>query len=166
MRPVDGNKPAGLRRPPRVGGFTYLAVLAMIAIMGIALAVTGEVWHIALKREKERELLFVGDQFRRAINSYYAHTPATGHSQLKSLEDLLRDPRYPSVQRHLRRIYADPVSGRTEWGLVKGEDGEIFGVHSLSEEEPMKKFNFSAEDRNFEGKMKYADWVFMQSSGN
>lgn len=85
MRPVDGNKPAGLRRLPRVGGFTYLAVLAMIAIIGIALAVTGEVWHIALKREKERELLFVGDQFRRAINSYYETCGLGFHAIVRQL---------------------------------------------------------------------------------
>lgn len=163
MRLVDRKKTAGLPRSRRVGGFTYLAVMAIVAIMGIALAVTGEVWHIALKREKERELLFVGNQFRRAINSYYAHTPVSGRRQLNSLEELLRDPRHPSIQRHLRKIYADPISGRAEWGLVKGESGEIFGVHSLSEEEPLKKRNFSFEDKNFEGKMKYADWVFMQS---
>lgn len=163
MRLVDRKKTAGLPQTRRVGGFTYLAVMAIVAIMGITLAVTGEVWHIALKREKERELLFVGDQFRRAINSYYAHTPASGHRQLKNLEELLRDPRHPSIQRHLRKIYADPISGRAEWGLVKGESGEIFGVHSLSEEEPLKKLNFSFKDKNFEDKMKYADWVFMQS---
>lgn len=155
----------GLQWPGRVGGFTYLAVLAIIAIMGIALAATGEVWRIAQKREKERELLFVGDQFRRAISSYYAHTPASGRRQLESLEDLLQDPRYPSTQRYLRKIYADPVSGSTEWGLVKGPGGEILGVHSLSEDEPMKKSNFSLMYKSFEDKTKYADWVFMQLPG-
>ena len=155
----------GSRQPGRVGGFTYLAVLAIIAIMGIILAATGEIWYIAQKREKERELLFVGDQFRRAISSYYAHTPVLGRRQLERLEDLLQDPRYPSTQRYLRKIYADPVSGSTDWGLAKGPSGEILGVHSLSEDEPMKKSNFSLVNKGFEGKTKYADWVFMQPPG-
>ena len=51
-------------------GFTYLVLLAVVAAMGIVLATAGEVWHMALKREKEQELLFVGDQFRRAFNLY------------------------------------------------------------------------------------------------
>jgi len=54
----------------REGGFTYLGLLAIIAVMGVVMVGTGEVWHIAQKREKERELLFVGDQFRRAIRAH------------------------------------------------------------------------------------------------
>lgn len=165
MRTMGRRKPADLRRPHRAGGFTYWAVLAIVAIMGTALAAASEVWHTAQKREKERELLFVGDQFRRALDSYYAHAPASGQRQLNNLEDLLLDPRYPTVRRHLRKIHVDPVSGRAEWGLVKGANGEIFGVHSLSEDEPMKKSHFIPEYKSFEGKTKYADWVFMQSPG-
>lgn len=158
-------KTGRLGQPRKVGGFTYLAMLATIAIMGITLAAASEVWHIALKREKERELLFVGDQFRRAINSYHAHTPVTGRFQVERLEDLLRDPRYPATQRYLRKIYVDPLSGSADWGLVKGPNGEILGIHSLSGDEPVKKGNFSTENREFEGKTSYADWVFMQSTG-
>lgn len=156
---------AGSRQPGRVGGFTYISLLAIIAIMGVVLGTAGEVWHMALKREKERELLFVGDQFRRAIGLYYEHTPGLGRRYPESLEDLLRDPRYPSTQRYLRKIYPDPVSGSTEWGLVKGTAGEILGVHSLSENEPIKKSNFSLVDRSFEGRAKYVDWVFMHTPG-
>ena len=64
---------------------------------------------------------------------YYEHAPDPGHRYPLSLEALLKDPRYPATQRYLRRIYADPVGGGTEWGLVKGPGGEIYGVHSLSE---------------------------------
>lgn len=158
----DGHRVwAGSRRPGKVGGFTYISLLAIIAIMGIVLGTTGEMWHMALKREKERELLFAGDEFRRAIGLYYKRTPGQGRRYPESLEDLLKDPRYPSTQRYLRKIYADPVSGNTEWGLVKGTAGEIIGVYSLSEEEPIKKSNFSFADKNFEGQTKYKDWVFM-----
>lgn len=155
----------GLPQPGRVGGFTYISVLAIIAIIGVALGTVGEVWHIALKREKEQELLFVGDQFRRAIGSYYEHTPGQGPRHPLRLEDLLADPRHPSTKRYLRKIYPDPVSGSTTWGLVKGPDGEIFGVYSLSEEEPIKKRNFSLEDKNFEGRAKYIEWVFLYTPG-
>jgi type II secretory pathway pseudopilin PulG len=149
----------------RTGGFTYIGLLIMIAIMGVMLAATGEVWHTAQRREKERELLFVGDQFRQAIDEYYEHTPGQEKRYPVNLEDLLKDPRYPSTQRYLRKIYRDPVSGSERWGLIKGANGEIYGVHSLSEEEPIKKGNFSIADQNFKGKTKYADWVFMHVPG-
>jgi len=161
----NGQRSRMCRRLRRAGGFTYLGLLGVIAIMGVVLVTTGEVWHTAQKREKERELLFVGNQFRQALSGYYDHTPARERRYPARLEDLLKDPRYPSTQRYLRKIYKDPVSGSDDWGLIRGPEGEIYGVHSLSEEEPLKKGNFSLADRDFEGKTKYADWVFMHMPG-
>lgn len=164
MSPKDKNSRSielhRLRSAPETG-FTYLGLMVIIAVMGIVLAATGEIWHMALKREKEHELLFVGDQFRRAINQYYQHSPLKPRRFPMSLEDLLKDPRYPGTQRYLRKIYIDPITGDSNWGLVTGPAGEIFGVYSLSEDEPIKKSNFSSADSNFKGKTKYAEWVFL-----
>ncbi len=145
----------------RLSGFTYLSMLALVVIMGTMLGAAGQVWHIASKRDKEQELLFAGDQFRNAIKSYYQHSPGGSHRYPETLEDLLKDPRYPSTQRYLRKIFLDPVTGTTKWGLAKGPAGEILGVYSLSDEQPLKKSNFSVVDRSFEGQAKYKDWVFM-----
>lgn len=153
------------RRWSRQDGFTYLGLMVLIAIMGITLASVGEVWHMALKREKEQELLFVGNQFRRALDLYYAYTPGQARRQPLSLEELLRDPRYPGTQRYLRKIYPDPVTGSPVWGLIKGPGGEIYGVHSLSEDEPLKQGNFSLADAMFENRKRYSDWVFMPTPG-
>lgn len=152
-------------RVNRMGGFTYYALLIIVAVIGVTLAAAGEVWHLAQKREKEQELLFAGNQFRQALNSYYENSPGRERHFPSNLEDLLKDPRYPSTKRYLRKIFRDPVTGSTRWGVLKGPDGEIYGVYSLSEEEPLKKGNFSLPDKNFEGKMKYADWVFMHVPG-
>lgn len=146
-------------------GFTYIALLILIAILGVALAADGEVWSEAAKREKEQELLFIGQQFRDAITSYYNHTPAQAPRYPAMLEDLLKDPRYPATRRYLRKIYYDPFTNSTEWGLVKGAKGEIMGVYSTSEDEPLKQGNFSYADRDFEGKTKYSEWVFMVAIG-
>lgn len=146
----------------RASGFTYIGVLMLVAMMGVALAAAGQVWHTMQQREKEQELLFIGHQFRLALNRYAGPTG----SFPRTLEDLLQDPRHPSVERHLRKIYRDPMTGRAEWGLVTGPNGEIYGVHSLSDKVPLKQANFGLEDRQFEGKTNYSEWVFMGSSGH
>lgn len=146
-------------------GFTYLGLMIIIAIMGVFLALAGEAWQVAVKREKERDLLFIGNQFRQALILYYERSPAQRIRYPMSLEDLLKDPRTPGTQRYLRKIYLDPMTGSANWGLVKGPNGEIFGIHSLSEAEPVKKNNFAQVDKAFEGKTKYADWVFIHTPG-
>ena len=141
----------------RVRGFTYVGLMLLLAIMAVWLLVVSEVYRTMQKREKETELLFVGDQYRRALARYYASS--AGYP--KSLEDLLKDPRYPAVRRYLRQLYPDPITGKSEWGLQKGPDGAISGVYSLSEAEPIKKTGFRIADEAFEGKAKYSEWVFM-----
>ena len=149
----------------RTGGFTYIGLLIVVVIMGVVLVSVGEVWHTVQRREKEKELLFIGNQFRWAIDGYYQNTAGQQLRYPVRLEDMLKDPRYPSTQRYLRKIFRDPVSGSEKWGLIRGPDGEIYGVYSLSEEEPIKKANFSLADKNFEGKTKYSDWIFMHFPG-
>lgn len=145
----------------RARGFGYIGLLILVAMMSIALAAAGEIWHTAMKREKEQELLFVGNQFRLAIDQYSAQPPGLGRRYPQSLEELLQDPRQPGVRRYLRKIYLDPMTGKAEWGLIIGPNGEIFGVHSLSEAEPLKKANFPLAEKGFEGRTKYSEWVFM-----
>ena len=139
-------------------GFTYLGVLFLAAIMAGGLALTGSVWHTSTMREKEAELLFVGNQYRKAIQRYYLTGPQRQYP--RSLDDLLRDPRQPGTVRHLRKLYPDPITGQ-DWLLVKAPDGGILGVHSASEETPFKTANFKLRDRSFEGVQKYSDWKFI-----
>src|SRR5690606_33668362 len=89
-------RPAWSRRPRRrERGFGYIGLLVLVALMGVALAAAGQVWHTAQQREKERELLFAGGQFRRAIAQFYANTPGKARRYPLHLEELLQDPRHP-----------------------------------------------------------------------
>jgi type II secretory pathway pseudopilin PulG len=144
----------------RQRGFTYLAVLFMIALMGVMLVSIATMWHTARQREKERDLLFIGSQFRQAIGSYYEKTPGALKKYPSNLEELLKDGRFVTMQRHLRRVYRDPMTGNSEWGLVKAPQGGIMGVHSLSQDTPLKTGNFRVPDAGFEDKKKYSEWVF------
>lgn len=143
-------------------GFTYLTVLFIVAILLGGLAMIGEVWETSAKRDKESELLFIGNQYRRAIGRFYEGTPGGVKRYPRTLEELLKDPRAPATQRYLRRLYPDPLGGK-EWGIVKSPDGGVAGVYSLSEEKPLKVANFRLRDAGFDGAQRYADWKFVYS---
>lgn len=139
-------------------GFTYISVLFMVAMMSGGLALIGEVWHTSSAREKEAELLHIGNEYRRAIERYYLAGP---RQYPKELADLTKDPRQPGTVRHLRRLYPDPITGKDEWGLVKSNDGGFAGVYSLSDNAPLKNSGFAVRDAAFEGKARYSDWQFV-----
>jgi type II secretory pathway pseudopilin PulG len=142
-------------------GFTYVAMLVGVAVIGIGLAATGQVWSQSAQREKEAELLFVGHEFREAIERYHRESPGSMQRYPKSLEELLQDPRHVTIRRHLRRIYRDPMTGKAEWGLVTAPEGGIMGVHSLSDKAPLKSGNFAPADEAFKDAQRYSDWRFV-----
>lgn len=142
-------------------GFAYVVILIAIVVMGVMLAAIGEIWHTAQQREKERELLFIGNQFRQAIALYYERTTGAVKQYPKALEDLLADKRFANPPAYLRKIFYDPMTRTREWGLVRSPDGRIMGVHSLSEEQPVKVWGFAMSDESLEGKDKYSEWTFV-----
>jgi type II secretory pathway pseudopilin PulG len=142
----------------RAAGFTYLTVLFMVAFLSIGLALIGEVWHTSTKREREAELLFVGNQYRKAIERYYLTGPQRQYP--RSLEELLKDPRRPTTERYLRKVYLDPITGKA-FALLKAPDGGIVGVRSESDDAPLKIATFKARDAAFEHAQKYSDWRFI-----
>lgn len=142
-------------------GFTYIALLLAVAVTGAALAAVGELSSFGAQRERERELLRIGGEFRAAIGSFYERTPGGAKRYPASLGELLEDRRPPVPQRHLRRIYPDPMTGKAEWGLIEAPGGGIMGVYSLSESAPVKTGNFSPENESFADARRYADWTFL-----
>jgi type II secretory pathway pseudopilin PulG len=147
----------------RQKGFTLVGALIMIAVLGAGMAAYGEIASHVAQREKEQELLFVGNQFRQAIGAYYERTPGAVKRFPQTLEELLQDKRHPMPQRHLRRLYADPMTGKPQWGIIDGPGGGIMGVHSLSETQPIKSGGFAARDSAFADAARYSDWQFTYS---
>jgi type II secretory pathway pseudopilin PulG len=144
----------------RQGGFTYAALLLAVAVIGIGLATAGQSWSTAAQREREAELLFIGGEFRDAVRAYYFASPGAQRYP-RRLEQLLEDERFPSVRRHLRRVYRDPMTGKRDWVLIEAPGGGIMGVHSRSRGGALKTANFSDANRDLEGKASYADWKFV-----
>jgi type II secretory pathway pseudopilin PulG len=145
-------------RKNATAGFTYIAALVMVVIMGIMLGAVGQSISIVMKREREKELIFRGLQYRNAIELW----TRKGAMPLLDLKYLVQDPRDPSgKEKYLRKLYKDPITGEDWKALVDPNTKEIYGVASTSNEEPMKKGNFPEEIKSFEGKGKYSEWEFV-----
>ena len=141
-------------------GIMLLALLIFLAIAGLVATKTVEVWSTALTRERELELLFAGEQYRAAIERYYYATPGNQKALPVSLDDLVKDDRFPKPQHHLRQHYLDPMRDSNSWGILRQGSG-IVGVYSLSEQKPIKAAGFSTRYADFSAAQSYRGWRFM-----
>ena len=143
-------------------GFSYLGVLILVAVMSISLVGTGRYWSTIVKRELEAELLYRGNRIREAIASYYNNPPGGQNKTYpRKFSDLLKDPRYPGVKRHLRKWYTDPMNREKDWVYIMDASQRLKGVHSAHEGTPLKTGNFPKDYSEFEQAQTYADWTFV-----
>lgn len=146
-------------------GFTYIAVMMLVVVIGIALSMTGRYLSTVARREKEEELLFRGDQIRKGIELYYKWTAQKYGGQglyPENLEELLKYKYSMTTKRSLRKIYKDPITGKADWVIFTDPASKrMMGVRSASNDEPLKVSNFPFIYSDFEGKAKYSDWVFV-----
>jgi type II secretory pathway pseudopilin PulG len=153
-----------VRLPAIQRGFTYLLVLVLVAALGFALAGAGTVWKTDMQRMQESQLLFIGNQYRQAIQSYYERYPASPRLPV-SVEELLQDNRDAGTVRHLRRAWQDPIAGQP-FELIPAEEGPGFtGVASSSSLAPLKKTGFDPQDKDFEKATVYSQWQFLFRAG-
>ncbi|HEY5804440.1 MAG TPA: type II secretion system protein [Lysobacter sp.] len=138
-------------------GFGILAALLCVALIAIYLMEAGTIWSLQVQRSREAQLLRSGDAIRKAIGRYALADGGGTYPQ--RLEDLLVDPRVPYPRHHLRALYPDPMTGG-EWLLIKGVDGEIYGVQSAATGEPLKQHGFPPEYASFAMKQSYQEWKF------
>lgn len=146
------------RQPQRGAVLLVILLFVLVSTMGVSSLV--EMHQTQMRREKEEQLLFVGDQYRRAIGSYYGMVPPGGTRALpRSIAELLNDQRFATPVQHLRRAYQDPMTGKADWEFVQGANG-FAGVRSRSTMEPIKKTGFPDHYRQFVEKSSYSEWYF------
>jgi type II secretory pathway pseudopilin PulG len=151
---VTGRSSASTER-----GFTYLGLLLAVVVMGLALSAAGTLWSFTAQREREAQLLFAGDQYRIAIGRFYSAGPGA-HRYPQELQELVEDTRVPEPKRYLRKLLADPMTGRMDWTLLRDPDGGIYGVASSATGVPLKRANFRGPDEKFNDAQCYCDWKF------
>ena len=116
--------PAAPKRTSAKAGFAMAALLVAIAVMGIMLSVALPTWSHMIRREKEEELIFRGNQYARAINLYGRRTTSP---VVPSIDMLIE-------QRLLRKKYKDPLSPNKdgEFQLLYAQDQNAPGRGSGS----------------------------------
>ncbi|MDY7545100.1 type II secretion system protein [Glaciimonas sp. CA11.2] len=144
-------------RPSR--GIVLLALLLTLALMGIALMGAVSWWSLERQRENEEDLLFIGNQYRLAIERYYYATPGNAKALPMRLDELIEDQRFPIPVRHLRRLYLDPMTGEPFELIHIGE--QIHGVASTSQKKAIKRSGFFPPYTAFEVIETYDQWKFL-----
>jgi type II secretory pathway pseudopilin PulG len=144
----------------RQSGLVLVGVMVALALAALGASFVGQRLHDSRVRDAEEDLLWVGEQYRLAIESYWRDTPGGLRTLPTNLEDLVRDPRFPQVRRHLRKLYPDPTAPERAWALVR-QGNALMGVHSQSEGEPFRKTGFSDKQPGFDVAKTYAEWQFV-----
>lgn len=142
-------------------GFTYLLVVAAIAVLGIGLAAIGPSWADEATRDREKMLLRIGDLYAQAIASYVRAAPGSSRRYPPSLESLLMDDRYIGTRRHLRKLYLDPLDPRRPWGIVRAPDGGVMGVYSIDERRPYRRERWRSLFVELPPAETYQEWKFV-----
>lgn len=158
--------PRGDRSPMRVRtqGYGLVAVLVLVALTSAALSVAAQSWADAARREKEQQLLRIGTLYVQALERYRRSSPGTDKRLPQELEGLLMDTRFVGTVRHMRRLYPDPVGATGRWGVVRGDDGRVRGVHSLSEDAPLIAGAVRRPGLLLPPAQRYSDWKFVVDS--
>jgi type II secretory pathway pseudopilin PulG len=91
-------------------GYAMAALLTAITVMSIMLGAALPIWQTAVRRERETELVFRGEQYVQAINLF-----SRQYGGYPSSLALLRDGKY------IRRLYKDPITGEDFLPIYLGQ---------------------------------------------
>lgn len=141
-------------------GFGLVVVLILIAVTSFGLSMAAQSWANDARRDREQQLLRIGQLYVQAIERYRRSSPGTDKRLPQALEELVLDTRFVGTVRHLRRLYPDPVGASGEWGLVRDDAGRIKGVFSLSEAAPLISGEVRRPGLLLQPAQRYSDWQF------
>ena len=142
-----------------------VAALVLLAAMAASASVVAVRWADEAQREREQELLRIGNEIAGALAAYAKDSAGSTRSHPQELEMLLEDRRAFGTRRFLRRIEPDPMTGKSQWGLIRAEDGGIAGVFSLGEGRPFLRAPRALPCVDLPVADRYADWKFAPRKG-
>ena len=150
-------------------GLTLIELIIAFAIIGLLAGAAVPVVKVRIKRDKEIELRRDLWEMRDAIDRY---KDAADRGAFQTKVDSLGYP--PDLQtlvdgvdvqgkklRFLRSIPVDPMTGNTDWGLIKDANDNVMGVYSKSTRVPIKVDGFQAGEESFRAATQYQGWRFV-----
>ena len=112
----------------REGGYTLVIIVLTIAIMSIFMAVAVQTVEFQMRREREAELIFRGEQYVEAIRLYKAKY---GRHPMRMKEIWEADPKV------VRKQWLDPITDSEDWGLIfLGQEGRRIGPENAFQGTP------------------------------
>jgi type II secretory pathway pseudopilin PulG len=101
------------RRPTRAAvekGYVLLIVMMMATLLLISLAAAAPSIYVEGQREKEKELIFRGEQYARAIELF--------HAQFNRYPTSVKELLHTNNMSFLRRAYPDPMTKSGKWRFI------------------------------------------------
>lgn len=145
-------------------GLAWIVVLAALAVFSAAGSAVAQRWSDQVARQKEELLLRVGNAYAHALASYRSASPGAERRYPSTLDQLVGDSRFVETRRHLRKLYADPLTGKVDWVLLRDARGDIVGLHSRSTEVPWKRTAVRLDDVDLPAAARYSEWIFTPRS--
>jgi len=94
-------------------GHLLLALMIGLTVMAIFLTVAAQQWSTVERREREKELIFRGNQYAKAIKKYQSEH---GGAYPTTLNQLLEPG--PRRLRYIRKLFRDPMAPDGKWGIL------------------------------------------------
>ena len=85
-----------------------IMLMLVVTILAIGLLVAIPVWETQLRREKEAELIFRGNQYVEAVRLFQLKNPGRFPATIEELEE----------GNFIRKLFRDPMSSTGEWNVV------------------------------------------------
>lgn len=110
-------------------GFTYLWVLIAVALIGVGLMAIGDLWAATQRAREREELIWVAEQYVRALDSYYEGSPGIVVRTFPlEVQELLEDRRLAVLRRHLRSDLPQDHASSRRLQVVRDVRSRIVGV--------------------------------------
>lgn len=158
----------------RIRGYAMAALLVGMAVMAIMLTVAMPTWSQMIRRDKEEELVFRGNQYARAINLYqrrFANASPPSIDVLveqRLLRKKFRDPMSSEKSGEFQLLYVSNSAASSRQGGANQPGGaQPSGVGSVLGTTPtggiagVTSKNKSESIRIFNGKNHYNEWQFV-----